>query len=129
MAQSTDLIIAAHWVIPVEPRDSQLADHAVVIKDGRITAVLPSERATLAYPNTPVLSLPTHALLPGLINLHTHAAMSLMRGLADDLPLMQWLNDHIWPAEAKHVSPDFVYDGTLLACAEMLKGRLRRMAV
>ena len=109
-------------MIPVEPQDTQLADHAVVIKDGRIAAVLPSEPALLAYPNAPVLTLPTHALLPGLINLHTHAAMSLMRGLADDLPLMQWLNGHIWPAEAKHVSPDFVYDGTLLACAEMLKG-------
>ena len=122
MPQSADLVIAARWVIPVEPRDAQLADHSVVIGDGRIAAVLPSEQALLAYPNAPVLTLATHALLPGLINLHTHAAMSLMRGLADDLPLMQWLNDHIWPAEAKHVSPDFVYDGTLLACAEMLKG-------
>ena len=122
MAQSADLIIGARWVIPVEPRDTELANHAVVIKDGRIAAILPSERAPLAYPNTPVLTLQTHVLLPGLINLHAHAAMSLMRGLADDLPLMQWLNDHIWPAEAKHVSPDFVYDGTLLACAEMLKG-------
>ncbi len=69
-----------------------------------------------------MLNLPAHVLMPGLINLHTHAAMTLMRGLADDLPLMEWLNDHIWPAEAKHVSPSSCYDGTLLACAEMLRG-------
>jgi 5-methylthioadenosine/S-adenosylhomocysteine deaminase len=68
------------------------------------------------------LILKNHILIPGLINAHTHAAMSLMRGLADDLPLMRWLEDHIWPAEAKHVSRQFVYDGTLLACAEMLRG-------
>jgi 5-methylthioadenosine/S-adenosylhomocysteine deaminase len=61
-------------------------------------------------------------LIPGLVNLHTHAAMTLLRGLADDLPLMEWLKDHVWPAEAKHVSAEFVYDGTLLACAEMLRG-------
>jgi 5-methylthioadenosine/S-adenosylhomocysteine deaminase len=61
-------------------------------------------------------------LIPGLVNLHTHAAMSLMRGLADDRPLMTWLKEHIWPAEVRHVSPEFVYDGTLLACAEMLRG-------
>jgi len=68
------------------------------------------------------VELPSHALIPGLVNLHTHASMTLMRGLADDLALMDWLKDHVWPAEAKHVSPEFVYDGTLLACAEMLKG-------
>jgi 5-methylthioadenosine/S-adenosylhomocysteine deaminase len=61
-------------------------------------------------------------LIPGLVNLHTHAAMSLLRGLADDLPLMQWLQEHVWPAEAQHASAQFVHDGTLLACAEMLRG-------
>jgi 5-methylthioadenosine/S-adenosylhomocysteine deaminase len=68
------------------------------------------------------VELPNHALIPGLVNLHTHASMTLMRGLADDLALMDWLKDHVWPAEAKHVSPEFVYDGTLLACAEQLRG-------
>ena len=63
-----------------------------------------------------------HVLIPGLVNLHTHAAMTLLRGLADDLPLMEWLQNHIWPAEAKHVSAQFVHDGCLLACAEMLRG-------
>lgn len=122
MPQSADLIITARWVVPVEPAGSVLEGHAVVVRDRRIVALMPAEAARLAYSATQVLDLPAHVLLPGLINLHTHAAMTLMRGLADDLPLMQWLNDHIWPAEAMHVCPDFVYDGTLLACAEMLKG-------
>jgi 5-methylthioadenosine/S-adenosylhomocysteine deaminase len=122
MPQAADLMIAARWVVPVEPAGSVLGDHAVVVRAGRIVQVMPAAAARLAYSAAQVLNLPAHVLLPGLINLHTHAAMTLMRGLADDLPLMQWLNEHIWPAEAKHVCPDFVYDGTLLACAEMLKG-------
>src|SRR5262249_4132815 len=75
-----------------------------------------------AYEPAGRVELPHHALIPGLVNLHTHASMTLMRGLADDLALMTWLKDHIWPAEAKYVSREFVYDGTLLACAEMLRG-------
>jgi len=121
-SDTVDCVIQARWVIPVEPGPAVLADHSVVLKDGRIEAVLPSAEAALRYQSRQHVSLPQHALIPGLVNLHTHAAMSLMRGLADDLPLMKWLKDTIWPAEAKHVSPDFVYDGTLLACAEMLAG-------
>ena len=66
--------------------------------------------------------MPQQVLIPGLINLHTHAAMALLRGIADDLPLMDWLKTRIWPAEARHISAAFVRDGTLLACAEMLRG-------
>jgi 5-methylthioadenosine/S-adenosylhomocysteine deaminase len=84
--------------------------------------LLPSPEAERAFPGARRVELPNHALIPGLINLHTHAAMTLMRGLADDLQLMSWLKDHVWPAETKHVSAEFVYDGTLLACAEMLRG-------
>lgn len=120
--QTADCLIDARWVIPVEPGPAVLADHAVVVTAGRIEAVLPTAEAAQRYEARRRVSLPRHALIPGLINLHTHAAMSLLRGLADDLPLMKWLQDHIWPAEARHVSPDFVYDGTLLACAEMLRG-------
>lgn len=109
-------------MIPVEPGPVVLAEHSVVLHDGRVEALLPTAAVEQAYAATQRVSLPHHALIPGLINLHTHAAMSLMRGLADDLPLMTWLKNYIWPAEAKHVSPDFVYDGTLLACAEMLAG-------
>jgi 5-methylthioadenosine/S-adenosylhomocysteine deaminase len=84
--------------------------------------VLPTPEAERSYEAARRVNLSNHALIPGLVNLHTHAAMALMRGLADDLPLMEWLKDHVWPAEAKHVSSEFVYDGTLLACAEMLRG-------
>jgi 5-methylthioadenosine/S-adenosylhomocysteine deaminase len=116
-----DTLIHAGHVLPVQPR-ATLADHAVAIKDGRIVAVAPSYQARAMYQAREVVELPRHVLLPGLVNLHCHAAMSLMRGLADDLPLMSWLRDHVWPAEAKHVSDEFVHDGSLLAMAEMLRG-------
>ena len=92
------------------------------MRDGKIAAVLPAAAARERFPDAEELALDHHVLIPGLVNTHTHAAMSLMRGLADDLPLMRWLEEHIWPAEAKHVSAEFVRDGTLLACAEMLRG-------
>ena len=117
-----DRIISARYVVPVEPAGVVLEDHAVVIRAGRIADVLPAEQARNSYPAAAHTELPTHALIPGLVNLHTHAAMALMRGLADDLPLMEWLTQHIWPAEGKHVSAQFVFDGTLLACAEMIRG-------
>ena len=119
---SEPTLICARWVVPVEPAGAELADHAVAVRDGRIEAVLPRSEALLRWPGAARVELGQHVLVPGLVNAHTHAAMSLMRGLADDLPLMRWLEDHIWPAEARHVSPEFVHDGTLLACAEMLRG-------
>jgi 5-methylthioadenosine/S-adenosylhomocysteine deaminase len=122
MAQTANTILYPRWLIPVEPPGQTLEQHAVVTSGGRIEAVLPASQARTEYENAQHVELPEHALIPGLINLHTHAAMTLLRGLADDQPLMQWLTQHIWPAEAKHVSPQFVYDGTLLACAEMLRG-------
>jgi len=109
-------------VVPVEPAGAVLEHHAVAVRGGRIEALLPLEQARARFPGRPETALDSHVLIPGLVNAHTHAAMSLMRGLADDLPLMRWLEDHIWPAEAKHASPQFVRDGTLLACAEMLRG-------
>ncbi|MDH5785764.1 MAG: TRZ/ATZ family hydrolase [Chromatiales bacterium] len=120
--KSIDSLIHASWVIPVEPRGVVLADHSIALLDGQIIDILPSSECAVKYQAEHVVERPGHALIPGLINTHTHAAMSLMRGLADDLPLMSWLNDHIWPAEGKWVSPDFVRDGTRLAMAEMLRG-------
>ncbi len=120
--QPVDLLVSARWVVPVEPLGAVLADHSVAVAGGRILALLPTAEAERLYAPAEHVRLPQHALIPGLVNLHTHAAMTLMRGLADDLPLMAWLKDHVWPAEAKHVSPEFVHDGTLLACAEMLRG-------
>lgn len=116
-----DLLIDARWIAAVNP-DVVLKNHSVGVHEGRILCVLPTGEALRKYRPSKHVSLDEHLLIPGLVNLHTHAAMSLMRGLADDLPLMEWLEKHIWPTEAAHVSPQFVYDGTRLACAEMLKG-------
>jgi 5-methylthioadenosine/S-adenosylhomocysteine deaminase len=116
-----DLLIEASWVIPVEPDRTVLHDHAIAVRDGRIVAIEPIESAREDYRASETVALDGHAVIPGLVNLHTHAAMTLLRGIADDLSLMDWLSNHIWPAEGKHVSAQFVHDGTLLACAEMLK--------
>jgi 5-methylthioadenosine/S-adenosylhomocysteine deaminase len=105
----------------MNPEAALLTDHAVAVQGERIVGVLPRADALAAYPGALRVPLPTHALLPGLINLHTHAAMALLRGVADDLPLRAWLEDHIWPAEARHVSDAFVEAGTLVAAAEMLR--------
>jgi 5-methylthioadenosine/S-adenosylhomocysteine deaminase len=116
-----DLLIESRWIAAVDP-DIVLKNHAVAVHNGRIVALLPSSEARTRFKASERVTLDDHILIPGLINLHTHAAMSLMRGMADDLPLMDWLQNHIWPAEAAHASPQFVYDGTRLACAEMLLG-------
>ncbi|HSD60251.1 MAG TPA: TRZ/ATZ family hydrolase [Burkholderiales bacterium] len=117
-----DLMVDARWIVPVEPARTVLHAHSLVATAGRIEAVLPTAEAHARYAAVRHLALHGHALIPGLVNLHTHAAMTLMRGLADDLPLMEWLKNHIWPAETRHASPEFVGDGTRLACAEMLRG-------
>ncbi|MGE5241319.1 MAG: TRZ/ATZ family hydrolase [Bacteroidota bacterium] len=119
--QSIDTIINARWVIPVEPDGKTLDHYSLAILGGKIFEVLPTADAAKHYRATETIDLSNHALIPGLVNAHTHAAMSLFRGLADDLPLMDWLNKHIWPAEAKWVGEAFVRDGTELAIAEMLK--------
>lgn len=114
-------LLSARWIVPVEPPGVTLEHHSLLVENGVIAALLPSAEARRLYPDVAETRLDSHVLIPGLINLHTHAAMSLMRGLADDLPLMTWLKEHIWPAENRHVSADFVRDGSLLACAEMLR--------
>jgi 5-methylthioadenosine/S-adenosylhomocysteine deaminase len=117
-----DLLIEARWVIPVEPHAVVLEHHAVAVDGDRIVAILPIAQARAAYAPRERVELPAHALIPGLINSHTHNPMTLLRGLADDLPLMAWLQQHIWPAEAKVIGPEFVRDGVELAVAEMLRG-------
>lgn len=119
---NVDTLIDARWVIPVEPSQQTLTRHSIAIAGGVIRDILPTAEAHGKYSARRHFRLGDHVLIPGLINLHTHAAMSLLRGLADDLPLMDWLHGHIWPAETRHVSAEFVRDGTLLACAEMLRG-------
>lgn len=121
MAQA-ETLIHARWVIPVEPSaDQVLEQHSIALEGGRISAIMPTAQARTSIQADEVVELPHHALIPGLINAHTHAAMTLMRGLADDLPLMTWLQEHIWPAEARFVTPEFVVDGVRLACIEMLR--------
>lgn len=119
--QNIDTLICPRYIIPVEPETVVLENHALAIHRGRILAVLPQQDANQAYHATAEHALTQHALIPGLVNAHTHAAMNLFKGLADDLPLMEWLNDHIWPAETRFVSQHFVRDGTELAVAEMLR--------
>lgn len=122
MSEPIDLLIEPRWLIPVEPHGVVLEDHAVAVSAGNIVDILPAKEALGRYQPAQRATLPQQVLIPGLVNLHTHAAMALLRGIADDLPLMDWLKTRIWPAEAKHVSAAFVRDGTLLACAEMLRG-------
>ena len=115
------LLIIPQWIITVNPDNQVLTQHAVAIHEDKLLNILPVEEARNLYDAEETVVLPQHALLPGLINAHTHAAMALLKGLADDLPLMAWLQEHIWPAEAKWANAEFVYDGTQLAIAEMLR--------
>ncbi len=120
--QAIDQLLEARWIIPVIPAGVVLERHAVAILRGRIIAILPTTEARECYQAKETVDLGEHVLIPGLINAHSHAAMSLLRGLADDLPLMTWLQEHIWPAEKRLLSREFVRDGSLLAGAEMLRG-------
>ena len=123
MPKAVNTIINARWIIPVsgQIQTDYLQHHSLVIQQGRIEAVIPTETVAQHFTAEETIDLTDHALIPGLINSHTHASMSLFRGLADDLPLMDWLNNHIWPAESKWVNAEFVKDGTRLAIAEMIK--------
>ncbi|QQP96581.1 TRZ/ATZ family hydrolase [Lysobacter enzymogenes] len=117
-----DLSIEAGWVVPVEPHAVVLEQHAVIVSKGVIADVLPIAQARQRYAPAQTVSRPESALIPGLVNAHTHNPMTLLRGIADDLPLMEWLQGHIWPVEAAVIGPQFVEDGITLAIAEMLRG-------
>ncbi len=119
---NVDLMIQARWIIPVEPTSVTYENHALVIDQGKIIDLLAITEAEQKYQAQELKILNQHALIPGLINSHTHACMSLMRGIADDLPLMDWLQNHIWPLEKKWVGEAFVRDGADLAIAEMIRG-------
>lgn len=118
---AADLRINPRWIIPVQPAGAVLEDHAVLIQGDRIAAVVSNQEANERYRAKETINLPDHVVLPGLINMHGHAAMALFRGMADDLPLMTWLSDHIWPAEGRFVDAAFIATGTQLAMAEMLR--------
>lgn len=116
-----ELLLHPQWIIPMDAADSLLTDHSLAVSEGRIQALSPTPEARADIQAVRELELPGHALIPGLINAHTHVSMTLLRGLADDLPLMTWLHKHIWPAEQRWVDPEFVRAGTRLAALEMLK--------
>lgn len=119
--ESSTQIIHARWLITCEEENKILENHALIIKDGIIHAILPSADASGRYQVDNVVHYETHALMPGFINTHTHLAMNYFRGLADDLALMNWLNNHIWPAERAWVGHEFVRDASLFAMAEMIR--------
>ncbi|MBW8368323.1 MAG: amidohydrolase family protein, partial [Arenimonas sp.] len=120
--QACDLLIEAGWVVPVEPHGVVLEDHAVAVSAGVIVAVLPRAEARARFQAAQVVSRPGAVLVPGLVNAHCHNPMTLLRGVADDLPLMTWLQQHIWPIEGQVIGPEFVADGIELAVAEMVRG-------
>ncbi len=120
--ETCDLLIEAAHIIPVAPHGVVLDDHAIAIDKGVILAVLPRDEAHRRYAPRETIRRPDSALIPGLVNAHTHNPMTLMRGVADDLPLKVWLQQHIWPIEGAVIGPDFVADGCTLAIAEMLRG-------
>ena len=117
-----DTLIHADWVIPVEPDARLFEHHSVAVDGGRILDILPTATARQTFQANQQHELPGQALIRGLINAHTHSAMALFRGLADDLPLMSWLHEYIWPAEKRWIDEEFIHDGTQLAIAEMLRG-------
>jgi 5-methylthioadenosine/S-adenosylhomocysteine deaminase len=115
-------LLLPRWIVPVRPEGLVLEAHGLLIEDGAIAELAPAAELLEAHPEVTTTRLPDHALMPGLVNIHTHSAMALMRGLADDLPLMRWLEDHIWPTEQRWVGAEFVRVGTELALAEMIRG-------
>ena len=119
--KNIDTLLHARWILPVSEGDPCLENHSIAVHEERIVEILPSSEARQQYKAAVELEYENHSLIPGLINAHTHAAMSLFRGLADDIALMDWLQDHIWPAEARWVNEEFVQAGTELAVAEMLR--------
>ncbi|HEY4366050.1 MAG TPA: TRZ/ATZ family hydrolase [Steroidobacteraceae bacterium] len=115
-----DTLITARWIIPVEPFGQLLEEHAIAVHQGRILAVEPVARALEHFSAVQRIDRPTHVVFPGLINTHTHAAMTLLRGAAEGLPFEGWLREQIWPLEQRWIDAEYVRDGTELAIADML---------
>ena len=122
MSQKIDYLISPKWIAPVIPRSCILEDHSVAVSQSTISKILPTNDALKSFREAPNISLPDQLLTPGFINVHSHAAMSLLRGIADDRNMMDWLSNWIWPIEAKLVDSSFVFDGTQLAGVEMIMG-------
>ena len=119
-ATKIDLLIHCRWIIPIVPENQILENCSLAVDGEKIIGIYPQAEAKKRFEAVKTETLDNHVLMPGLVNAHGHSAMSLLRGYADDLALRPWLEKHIWPAEARHVSEEFVGDGTRLAMAEMI---------
>jgi len=118
--EHVDTLITARWVIPIEPAARVLDHHSIAIRQGRIIAIEPEKQALQRFDADQIIERRTHVVLPGLINAHTHAAMTLLRGAAESSSLDHWLRKQIWPLEQRWVDAEYVRDGTELAIADML---------
>ena len=118
--EQVDLLIAARWIIPIEPANVVLDNHAIAVRQGRILAVLPIAEALTRYSASERIDRPSHVVMPGFVNAHTHAGMTLLRGVAESLGFDAWLKEKIWPLEQRWLDPEFVRDGTELAIAGMV---------
>ena len=121
LMHAPDFLILPRWILPVEPAGAVLEDHALAVRGERIAALLPGAEARRRWPRAGRVERPEHVVIPGLVNAHTHAGMTLLRGFADDTPLKEWLENHIWPAENRHLGEDYVRAGTELALVEMVR--------
>ncbi len=115
-------ILAPQWIVPVVPQQTVLEGHAVAIQGDEIVALDDAAQLQHQFPDANTIELPGQVLMPGLINAHTHSPMTLLRGVGDDMPLMPWLEQRIWPVEGEFVGTEFVSDGSELAIAEMIRG-------
>ena len=120
--QQVETVIHAKWVLPISPENIALEHHSVIIDQGKIIHCLPTAQCKTQYQGEFTHNLTDHVVMPGLINNHTHAPMNLFRGLADDIPLMNWLNNHMWPAEKAVINKSAIEIGSILAIAEMIRG-------
>lgn len=119
--KNASIIISASWIFTSNSEGQLLSDYSIVIENDKIIDLVPQDKVFDEYEANDIYQLTDHILIPGLINTHTHAAMSLFKGFADDLPLQDWLNDYIWPAEKEFINSSFVKDGSILALSEMIK--------
>lgn len=119
--KSVSKVLSPSWLVTAEKQQPILTDYSIVIEQDKILDILPTIEVHSVYQADQVVELPGQLIMPGMVNAHSHVSMSLMRGYADDLPLMTWLNDYIWPAERAVLSEAYVKDASLFGCAEMLQ--------
>lgn len=121
MAKTADILVTGGTILKLDEKDSKIENGAIVVNQDTIVAMGRKDDILPMYQGRVTIDVPDSIIMPGLVNAHTHAAMTCFRGIADDMELMEWLNDYIFPSEARYVDPELVYWGSTLACAEMIK--------